>query len=92
MVEWLQKRNILETRNINEMASHDIIHLSVTHYTLNPIEMAWVQAKGYIKADLTLMRLQKKGLKWWHLSTGLLLLSMCKRKLRNTRMFLYMVL
>ena len=39
---------------MNEMACaarYEVVHLPVAHCTLNPIEMAWAQVKGHIKAN-----------------------------------------
>ena len=32
-------------------AGHEVVRLPVAHCTLNPIELAWAQIKGYIKAN-----------------------------------------
>ena len=32
-------------------AGHEVVHLPVAHCTLNPIELAWSQVKGYIKTN-----------------------------------------
>ena len=32
-------------------AGHEVVRLPVAHCTLNPIEMAWAQVKGHIKAN-----------------------------------------
>jgi hypothetical protein len=34
-----------------DAAGHEVVRLPVAHCTLNPIEMAWAQVKGYIKAN-----------------------------------------
>ena len=39
---------------VDEMAfaaGHEVVRLPVAHCTLNPIEMAWAQVKGHIKAN-----------------------------------------
>ena len=30
---------------------HEVVRLPVAHWELNPIEMAWSQVKGYVKAN-----------------------------------------
>ena len=35
--------------DIAKQAGHEVVHLPVAHYELNPIEMAWLQMKHYIK-------------------------------------------
>ena len=32
-------------------ASHEVVRLPVAHCVLNPIELAWLQVKGYVKAN-----------------------------------------
>uniref|UniRef100_A0A1X7SNW9 Tc1-like transposase DDE domain-containing protein n=1 Tax=Amphimedon queenslandica TaxID=400682 RepID=A0A1X7SNW9_AMPQE len=32
-------------------AGHEVVRLPVAHCTLNPIELAWAQVKGHIKAN-----------------------------------------
>ena len=51
------------------MAGHEVLHLPVVHCTLNPIELAWAQVKGHVKANthefnLTEDVLCGRGLRW----------------------------
>ena len=49
-----QGLNLTPRYVVDEMAcaaGHEVVRLPVAHCTLNPIEMAWVQVKGHIKAN-----------------------------------------
>ena len=51
-------------------AGHEVVRLPVAHCTLNPIELAWAQVKGHIKANnraFTLTEVERlawEGLRW----------------------------
>ena len=36
---------------------HEVVQLPVSHCTLNPIELAWVQVKGHIKGNTRMFNL-----------------------------------
>ena len=40
-------------------AGHEVVRLPVAHCTLNPIELAWAQVKGHIKANNRAFTLSK---------------------------------
>ena len=50
----IQGLNLTPRYVVDEMAQtagHEVVRLPVAHCTLNPIEMAWAQVKGHIKAN-----------------------------------------
>ena len=50
----IQGLNLTPQYVVDEMAraaGHEVVRLPVAHCTLNPIEMAWAQVKGHIKAN-----------------------------------------
>ena len=50
----IQGLNLTPRYVVDEMAlaaGHEVVRLPVAHCTLNPIELAWAQVKGHIKAN-----------------------------------------
>ena len=45
--------------NMALAAGHEVVRLPVAHCTLNPIELAWSQVKGHIKANNRLFKLDE---------------------------------
>ena len=50
----IQAQHVQRRHVVDEMAKtegHEVVRLPVGHCTLNPIELAWAQVKGYIKCN-----------------------------------------
>ena len=57
LLELIKGAHPEERYAIDEIAKtfgHEVVRLPPYHCELNPIEMAWAQVKGYIKAKKTL--------------------------------------
>ena len=60
----IQRMHVTPRYKVDEMAlahGHEVVRLPVAHCALNPIEMAWAQVKGHIKANNRAFNLAEVG-------------------------------
>ena len=48
LMKWLGAK-VCDMEQLVQMKGHEVVILPLTHCVLNPVEMAWSQAKGHIK-------------------------------------------
>ena len=54
----IQSRKYFIYRYVHH-TGHEVVRLPVAHCTLNPIELAWAQVKGHIKANTQIFNLRE---------------------------------